>query len=155
VARRLRRDRVAARTVVLKVKLGARRRANPADGWRGPARLYPILTRRATLGEATDDGALLGREARRLLERMPLDPIRLVGVGATNLIDVDASQPSLFEPARERRRSVRLNRALDEIVERFGTRAVVRAGQEEGSRAGLSLQRKRGERDPGAPDSKR
>jgi DNA polymerase-4 len=151
VARRLRRDRVAARTVVLKVKLGARR----APGPRG----YPILTRRATLAEPTDDGARLGREARRLLERMPPDPIRLVGVGATNLIDVAASQPSLFEPVRERSRSVRLNRALDEIVERFGSRAVVRAGQEAATRAGLSLQRKRGERDPdadlGAPDSKR
>jgi DNA polymerase-4 len=159
VARRLRRDRVAARTVVLKVKLAARRKLDPADGWRGPARLYPILTRRATLAEPSDDGALLGREARRLLERMPPDPIRLVGVGATNLIDVDASQPSLFEPVRERRRSVRLNRALDEIVERVGSRAVVRAGQEQASRAGLSLQRKRGERDPDAepevPDSKR
>jgi len=147
VARRLRRDRLAARTVVLKVKLGARR----APGPRG----YPILTRRATLAEPTDDGALLGREARRLLERMPPDPIRLVGVGATNLVDVAASQPSLFEPVRERRRSVRLNRALDEIVERFGSGAVVRAGQEEATRAGLSLQRKRGERDPDTPDSKR
>jgi DNA polymerase-4 len=148
VARRLRRDHLAARTVVLKVKLGKRR----APGPRG----YPILTRRATLAEATDDGARLGREARRLLERMPPDPIRLVGVGATNLVDVAASQPDLFEPPRERRRSVRLNRALDEIVERFGSRAVVRAGQEEATRAGLSLQRKRGERDPDdAPDSKR
>ena len=34
--------------------------------------------------------------------------------------------------------------------------SVVRAGQEEATRAGLSLQRKRGERDPDeAPDSKR
>jgi len=42
---------------------------------------------------------------------------------------------------------VRLNRALDEIVERFGDRAVVRAGQEAVTRAALSHQRKRGERD--------
>lgn len=156
VARRLRRDQLAARTVVLKVKLAKRRPSDPAEGWRGPARLYPILTRRVTLAEATDDGARLGREARRLLERMPPDPIRLVGVGATNLVDVEASQANLFEPARERRRSVRLNRALDELNERFGSRAVVRAGQEEATRAALSLQRKRGERDSDdAPDSKR
>ena len=155
VARRLRRDRLAARTVVLKVKLAARRRRSAPGDWRGGPRLYPILTRRVTLAEPTDDGARLGREARRLLERMPPDPIRLVGVGATNLVDVAASQPSLFEPARERRRSVRLNRALDEIALRFGSRAVVRAGQEEGTRAGLSLQRKRGECDADPPDSKR
>ncbi|MBS1106453.1 MAG: polymerase, partial [Deltaproteobacteria bacterium] len=101
------------------------------------------------------DGVTLGREARRLLDRMPANPIRLVGVGATNLVDVAASQLGLFEPARERQRSVRLNRALDEIVERFGSRAVVRAGQEEATRAGLSLQRKRGERDGELPASKR
>jgi DNA polymerase IV len=147
VARRLRRDGLAARTVVLKVKLGARR----APGPRG----YPILTRRAMFAEPTDDGVALGREARRLLDRIPADPIRLVGVGATNLVDVTASQLGLFEAARERQRSVRLNRALDEIVERFGSRAVVRAGQEEATRAGLSLQRKRGESDGEPPASKR
>jgi len=147
VARRLRRDGLAAHTVVLKVKLGARR----APGARG----YPVLTRRATLAEPTDDGVALGREARRLLDRIPSDPIRLVGVGATNLVDVAASQLGLFEPPRERRRSVRLNRALDEIALRFGARAVVRAGQEEATRAGLSLQRKRGERDGEPPASKR
>jgi len=147
VARRLRRDGLAARTVVLKVKLGARM----APGPRG----YPILTRRATFAEPTDDGVALGREARRLLERMPPDPIRLVGVGAINLVDLAASQLGLFEPPRERQRSVKLNRALDEITQRFGSRAVVRAGQEEATRAGLSLQRKRGEADDEAPASKR
>jgi hypothetical protein len=86
---------------------------------------------------------------------MPADPIRLVGVGATNLVDLAASQPGLFEPARERQRSIRLNRALDEIALRFGSRAVVRAGQEEATRAGLSLQRKRGEGDGEPPASKR
>ncbi len=146
VARRLRRDGLAARTVTLKVKLGARR----APGARG----YPILTRRTTFAEPTDDGVALGREARRLLERMPPDAIRLVGVAATNLVDVAASQLGLFEAPRERQRSVKLNRALDEITQRFGARAVVRAGQEEATRAGLSLQRKRGEADD-EPASKR
>ena len=79
---------------MLKVKLAARRRRSASSDWRGGPRLYPILTRRVTLAEPTDDGGALGREARRLLERMPPDPIRLVGVGATNLVDVAASQPS-------------------------------------------------------------
>jgi len=147
VARRLRRDGLAARTVVLKMKLGAR----TAPGPRG----YPILTRRATLAEPTDDGVVLGREARRLLDRMPPDPIRLVGVGAINLVDLAASQLGLFEAAPERQRSVKLNRALDELTQRFGSRAVVRAGQEEAKRAGLSLQRKRGEVEGESPASKR
>ena len=158
VARRLRRDGLAARTVVLKVKLAAR--ASPiALGRAGAAAraLYPILTRRATLAEPTRRRrASRARGARACSQRMPPDPIRLVGVGATNLVDVAASQLGLFEPARERRRSVRLNRALDEIVRALRRRAVVRAGQEEATRAALSLQRKRGERDPDdAPDSKR
>jgi DNA polymerase-4 len=147
VARRLRHDGLAARTVMLKVKLGARR----APGARG----YPVLTRRATFAEPTDDGVALGREARRLLDRMPPDPIRLVGVAVINLVDVAASQLGLFEAPRERQRSVKLNRALDEITQRFGLRALVRAGQEEATRAGLSLQRKRGERDDESPASKR
>ena len=148
VARRLRRDGLRARTVVLKVKLGARIRPGP--------RGFAILTRRATLAEATDDGAALGRESRRLLERVPHEPIRLVGVGATGLERTERPQLGLFEAPRALRRSARLNRALDEIVERFGARAVVRAGQQEGERAGLSLQRKRGEPAPDpSPASKR
>ena len=147
VARRLRRDGLAARTLVLKVKLAKRRESVVSTDWRSGPRLYPILTRRVTLPEPCDDGATFAREAKRLLEKLPPDAIRLVGVGATNLVARDASQLGLFEASEERRRSVRLNRALDEIVERFGDRAVVRAGQEAATRAALSHQRKRGERD--------
>jgi DNA polymerase-4 len=141
VARRLRRDGLAARTLVLKVKLAQRKPGVAGTDWRSGPRLYPILTRRATLPEPSDDGALFTREAQRLLERMPVDPIRLVGVGATNL--VPSAQLGLFGD----RKSRRLNRALDEIAERFGSRALVRAGQEAASRAALSHQRKRGESD--------
>jgi len=140
VARRLRRDATSARTVVLKWKFGQRR----APGPRG----YPVHTRRATLDEPTDDGAVLAREAVRLLDRGALDePVRLVGVGATNLVARDAQQLGLFEsadPARAKRR--RLLGAVDAIADRFGEHAVFRAGEGAVSRAGLSLQRKRGER---------
>jgi DNA polymerase-4 len=143
VARRLRRDGWLARTVVLKVKLARRR----APGPRG----YPILTRRATLAEPTDDGAALTRAARELLERTPTAPMRLLGVGATNLVagrEGDAAgQLGLFAPSPERARAGRLNRALDELNSRFGARAVVRAGQEQAARAALTHQHKRGEDD--------
>lgn len=139
VARRLRRDGWLARTVVLKVKLARRR----APGPRG----YPVVTRRATLPEPSDDGAVLAGAARTLLERTPAVPVRLLGVGATNLVAADDEQLALFAPSAARGRARRLNRALDEITERFGERAVVRAGQEQGERAGLTLQRKRGERE--------
>jgi DNA polymerase-4 len=135
VARRLRHDRLRARTVVLKLKLARR----VAPGPRG----HPLLTRRATLREPTDDGALIARTASALLSRAALEePVRLLGVGATQLVSADTGQLALF-PAPATRRD-RLNRALDAIADRFGTGAVVRGDARPAARAGLSLQHKRG-----------
>ncbi len=138
VARRLRRDRVQARTVVLKWTEARRRQPGP--------RGYPIHTRRITLVEPTDDGAQISTEARRLLDHAALaDPIRLIGVGCTNLVGERPAQLRLFEAAERVKRS-QLNRALDEIADRYGTEAVTRASQGKAERAALSLQIKRGER---------
>jgi len=140
VARRLRRSEVRAQTVVLKLKLARR----VAPGPRG----FPLLTRHATLPEASDDGEVLARAARGLLARTELaEPVRLVGVGATNLVPADPEQLGLFADAAGRARRARLNRALDALAERYGASVVRRAGQGDVERAGLSLQRKRG-----APD---
>jgi DNA polymerase-4 len=136
VARRLRRDRLRARTVVLKLKLARR----VAPGPRG----YPLLTRRATLREPTDDGALLARTATDLLARAALrEPVRLLGVGVTQLISADTGQLALF-PAAQGTRRERLNRALDAIADRFGAGAIARGDARHAARAGLSLQHKRG-----------
>ena len=136
VARRLRRDGVRGRIVVVKLKLGRRR----APGPRG----HPLLTRRTTLAEATDDGAAIARAARELLARVgPPEPVRLVGVSVSGL--EQAGQLGLFVAASERARRERLNRALDELSSRFGPDAVRPVGTGSVSRAGLSLARKRGE----------
>ena len=138
VARRLRRDGVRARTVVLKVRLGRRR----SEGSRG----YPLVTRRSTLREATDDGDRLAGEARTLLARLdPQEPVRLLGVGVTGLVEGHEAQRSLFEDPGQGREREELNRALDAIRDRFGSSAVVRAGRAKAERAGLSMQIKRGE----------
>ncbi len=143
VARRMRRSRMTARTVVLKLKLARRVSAGP--------RGFPLLTRRATLPEPTDDGETVASVARTLLERWGLpEPVRLLGVGVTNLEEGRPRQLSLFagasgDPPRER-----LNRALDEIAARFGRGAVVRAIEAPLERAGLSFQIKRGEDEPDA-----
>jgi DNA polymerase-4 len=144
VARRLRRSGFCARTVVLKLKLGGRVRPGP--------RGFPLLTRRTTFAEPQDDGALLARAARALLAaERKLPPVRLVGVGVTQLVPAQRGQLALFEP-RGSARSKRLNRALDQLAERFGERAVVRGGAAAPARAGLSLQRKRGvDPEPDAP----
>ena len=146
VARRLRRSGWRARTVVLKLKLGGRVRAGP--------RGFPLLTRRATLAEATDDGVVLARTARELLAReRGLPPVRLLGVGTTNLLAAEEGQLALFEaPATARR--TRLNRVLDELNERFGSRAVVRGAVATPDRAGLSLQIKRGEEEDARAEEK-
>jgi DNA polymerase-4 len=138
VGRRLRRDGVRARVVVLKWRPAQRR----APGPRG----YPARSRRVTLSEATDDGDTLAREARKLLARAALDEaVRLIGVGAEGLESALPPQLSLFGEPPEKKRRSDLNRAMDEIADRFGSRAVVRASQGSADRAGLSLQIKRGE----------
>ena len=132
-------DGLVARTVVLKLKLARR----VAEGARG----YPLLTRRTTLRDPTDDGSALARAGSALLTRAALDePVRLLGIGATNLEAKAKSQLPLFEaPERDRRRS-KLNEALDKTADRFGSEAVVRGDRRDAERAGLSMQIKRGER---------
>ena len=138
VARRLRRAGLRARTVVVKLKLARR----VAPGPRG----HPLLSRRETLPDATDDGAEIERAARAGLARAGLgEPIRLLGVAVTQLEPADAGQLGLFTASRQRRGS--LNRALDELAHRFGRRVVMRGADPAVERAGLSLQIKRGESD--------
>jgi DNA polymerase-4 len=121
VGRRLRADGLRARTAVLKLKLARRR----APGPRG----YPVITRRTTLAEPTDDGEVLSRAAFELLARADLrEPVRLLGVGATNLVGRAGEQLPLFAAREGAARRSRLNRALDELARRFGAEAVVRGG---------------------------
>ncbi len=139
VARRMRRDELAARTVLLKLKLGRRQVPGP--------RGFPLLTRRRTLADPTDDGRSIAETAHALLAATPLaEPVRLLGVGATNLVASGTAQLPLFSESSAGRGS--LNRALDEITGRFGADAVFRAGAGPAVRAGLTLQRKRGGEPP-------
>jgi DNA polymerase-4 len=138
VGRRLRADGLRARTVVLKLKLARRR----APGPRG----YPLITRRTTFAEPTDDGEVLARAGFELLARADLrEPVRLLGVGATNLVARAGEQLPLFTAREGAERRSRLNEALDELARRFGAEAVVRGGPADTERAGLSQQIKRGD----------
>ena len=121
LGRRLRADRVRARTVTLKLKL-----ARPLGQGR-----YPIVTRSQSLETPTDDGAEVSRVARSMIERVrEHERVRLAGVQVHNLVrDAEAAtvQLALFgaAPAHDGRRD-RLNRALDKVAERFGEEAVTR-----------------------------
>jgi len=137
VARRLRKDGLRARTVVLKLKLARRVAAGP--------RGYPLLSRRSTFATASDDGDAMARAAFELLDRANLEqPVRLLGVGVTNLVSAAGDQLPLFAQQDGSARRDRLNRALDEVSRRFGNDAVVRGGAGDPERAGLSHQIKRG-----------
>jgi len=138
VARRLRKEGLVARTVVLKLKLGRRR----APGPRG----FPLLTRRETLAHGTDDGEAIARAARALLARTELpEAVRLLGVGVTNLASASDPQLALFVPVEREERRMRLNQAVDALAARFGPGTVTRAGVTGVARAGLTHQIKRGE----------
>jgi len=109
VARRLRQAGLRARTVQLKLKR--------AD--------FTLVTRRATLDEATDDGQVLYRQAAALLAREPARPTRLTGVSAQNLVAVAAAQLGMF--AAPPTAAQALNRALDAIADRFGAGTITTA----------------------------
>jgi DNA polymerase-4 len=132
VARRLRRDGVRGRVVVLKIKLSERL-------GRGK---FPLLTRRMTLPEPTDDGKLLSDAALRLWDRhRPRQPVRLVGVTMAGIDDAREQLPLFADGPRLRRAA--LNRALDRIVARFGQESIVRGGGR--AEKGLTTRLKRGE----------
>jgi DNA polymerase IV len=118
VGRRLRADCVRARTVTLKLKL-----ARPLGGGR-----YPLVTRSTTLEAPTDDGAEIARAAIILLDSVRvLERVRLAGIQVHHLECEDQRQLILFDSPHEREsRARRLNRALDEVVHRFGESAITR-----------------------------
>jgi DNA polymerase-4 len=118
VGRRLRADRVQARTVTLKLKL-----ARPLGGGR-----YPLVTRSATLETSTNDGGAIARIAITLLGRVGVrDRVRLAGIQVHQLERENEMQLTLFDSAGSFESRVgRLNRAVDDVVRRFGENAITR-----------------------------
>jgi DNA polymerase-4 len=115
VARRLRRDGRRGRTVTLKYR--------PSQ--RGEFRL---VTRSRTLAATTDDGSTIARTAMELWDGEPTHPpLRLVGVQVSGLDGDRPVQMGLFKNEEEGRQDA-LNTALDDIVSRFGAKAVKKGG---------------------------
>ncbi len=116
VATRLRRRRLVAQTVRIKLRF--------AD--------FSTFTRQVTLDQPTDQGQVIYERARRLLARnwRKGQMLRLLGVGVSGLLDGGGYQLDLFDQTDQRR--ARLNRALDDIQTRFGQEAITRASLLEG-----------------------
>ena len=111
VAAQLRQRRLVGQTVRIKLR-------------------YPdlsIATRQATLPQPTDQGQVLYQQAHALLLRhwKPGQPLRLLGVGMSGLLDEGGYQLDLFDATDQKR--IRLNRSLDEIRTRYGSKAIRRA----------------------------
>lgn len=111
VGSRLRRNGLSGKTVALKIKF--------AD--------FRQITRSVTLDRPTQVGKTIYTEAVKLLEAQPLTRrVRLIGVGASNLAPGgDRGQLDLFferRPGEEKWE--RAERAVDEVVRRFGKGAL-------------------------------
>ncbi len=111
VAQRLRESGFVAQTVRIKLR--------DAD--------FRTYTRQQRLEQPTDQSAILYEAALSLLGAnwTPGRPLRLVGVGADGLLTEGGYQLDLFDHTDQRH--IRLNRALDEIRDRFGDEAITRA----------------------------
>jgi DNA polymerase-4 len=102
VARELRAEGYAGRCVTLKLRF--------AD--------FSTLTRRHS-DDPTQDGLVIYRRARALLERIALrQPVRLIGLAVSSLGPPAAGQLPLLEADTARRE--RLARAMDQVTRRFG-----------------------------------
>ena len=109
VGTRLRQEKLAARTVQLKLRY--------AD--------FTTLTRRRTLAQPTQDEMLLYEVAGQLLlaEDITGQRIRLIGVGGSNLVSPE-DQRDLFDHDAEKR--ARLATAVDALRAKLGTKSIKR-----------------------------
>jgi DNA polymerase-4 len=111
ITRRLRAASRVARTVILRLRFDD----------------FTRVTRSLTVAQATAESRVLLGAARELLEAaMPVIRVRgctLVGLSLTNLEDIDAVQLAF---AVDRVRTLALDAAVDEVREKFGSRAITR-----------------------------
>lgn len=116
VGARLRAKDRRARTVTVKIRFGG----------------FQTITRAHTLDASVDDTASIYDAARVLFDAWASNsfrPVRLIGVSTSHLSDpAEPEQLGLFDDpgARDKRRGV--DAALDAINQKFGKRAITRAG---------------------------
>jgi nucleotidyltransferase/DNA polymerase involved in DNA repair len=113
VARELRREGLAARTVHIKVRAGD----------------FTTWTRARTLPAATDLAEVIVEAARTLFRdriRLGRRGVRLLGIGVSGLEPYGSGQGRLFPDAAEEK-TRRMARAADAVRERLGEGAITRA----------------------------
>ena len=87
---------------------------------------FSLITRSTTLPAPTDITTEIFEAARELLNREKLTrPVRLIGTGVSNFRHVQACLPLASDA--QRKRSQKLDQAMDRIRDKFGNRSIVRA----------------------------
>ncbi len=107
LASKARRDGVASRVVVLKLR--------KAD--------FKIVTRRTTLAEPVQTARVLFSAGRDLLKPELGEPYRLIGIGLAEIAEAGAAPAGLF--ATPETRALKTETAIDALREKFGAAAVV------------------------------
>ncbi|MCH7792358.1 MAG: DNA polymerase IV [Planctomycetes bacterium] len=111
VARRLRAKGRRGRTISIKIRFGR----------------FETITRSVTLEQATDRTDEIARQARRLFDAWAFEPVRLIGVGVSELTQSTEEQLGLFSVVQSAQQRA-IDRASDTIIERFGKDAIRRGG---------------------------
>jgi DNA polymerase-4 len=112
VARRLRRQNLRAGRVTIKIRDGE----------------FTTCTRSRTLPEATDQTRAIWLAARELFDAwtaVSFRPVRLIGMATGQLVSGAGQLPLFVDPLTEKQRQV--DRALDQITNKFGSPVVQRA----------------------------
>ena len=88
---------------------------------------FTTLTRQRRLGQPTDQARIIFDEGQSLLRAnwQAGQPLRLLGLAVANLLDSSGYQLDLFDDRDQQ--TIRLDRAIDEIRDRFGRKAITRA----------------------------
>jgi len=112
VAERLRREKLRACTITIKIKYSD----------------FSLVTRGHTIGKATDSSRAIVDAAMKLFLDKPLrSKVRLMGVAASNLESSEKNiQMELFETGLTKGKERRVDEAVDEIRERFGSKVITR-----------------------------
>jgi DNA polymerase-4 len=92
---------------------------------------FTAVTKAQTIAHATDISQVILLTARRLLEDQPLPKkVRLIGLEVSNLSDSEGdAQMQLFPVGADEERERKLDKAMDEIREKYG-RKVIKRGLE-------------------------
>lgn len=110
VSRRLRQHDFEGNTIFIKVRYGD----------------FTTYTRRLTIFSATNDTDEIYKTGLRLLEREDLlkEPVRLLGIGVSNISKESRKQLSLFS---DKIKEDKLSKTIDGLKDKFGNKSIIRA----------------------------